>query len=87
MPDGSVTEYQSSNVFTNYYEQKTEVTHLLKMMIKDRKSKYDVEIVNKSVPNMLSGEDTSKLSFVIDRRLMSDREENFEKLFDATQDN
>ena len=29
----------SSNVFTNYYEQKTEVSHLLKMMIKDRKSK------------------------------------------------
>jgi hypothetical protein len=58
----------SSNVFTNYYERKTEVSHLLKMMIKDRKSKYDVEMVNKSVPNILSGEDASKLSFVIDRR-------------------
>jgi TraK protein len=59
---------KSSDVVTNYYEQEIAVSHLLKMMIKDRKSKYDVEILNKKVTNILSGEDVSLLEFVIDRR-------------------
>ena len=50
------------------HEQEIAAVHLLKMMIKDRKSRYDVEILNKSVPNTLTREDTSSLSFVIDRR-------------------
>lgn len=50
------------------HEQELAAVHLLKMMIKDRKSRYDVEILNKSVPGTLTGEDTSGLSFVIDRR-------------------
>jgi hypothetical protein len=50
------------------HEQEIAAVHLLKMMIKDRKSRYEVEILNRSVPNTLTREDTSGLSFVIDRR-------------------
>lgn len=50
------------------HEQEIAAVHLLKMMIKDRKSRYDVEILNKSVPNTLTREDASSLSFIIDRR-------------------
>ena len=50
------------------HEQEIAAVHLLKMMIKDRKSRYDVEILNKSVPGTLTREDTSGLSFIIDRR-------------------
>jgi len=62
-----VTENSSKEVACNH-EQEIAAVHLLKMMIKDRKSRYDVEIFNKSVPNTLTREDTSGLSFVIDRR-------------------
>lgn len=62
-----VTENSSKEVTCNH-EQEIAAVHLLKMMIKDRKSRYDVEIFNKSVPNTLTREDTSSLSFVIDRR-------------------
>jgi hypothetical protein len=62
-----VTENSSKEVACNH-EQEIAAVHLLKMMIKDRKSRYDVEIFNKSVPNTLTREDTSSLSFVIDRR-------------------
>jgi len=62
-----VTENSSKEVACNH-EQEIAAVHLLKMMIKDRKSRYDVEIFNKSVPNTLNQQDTSSLSFVIDRR-------------------
>jgi len=62
-----VTENSSKEVACNH-EQEIAAVHLLKMMIKDRKSRYDVEIFNKSVPNTLNQQDTSGLSFVIDRR-------------------
>lgn len=62
-----VTENSSKEVACNH-EQEIAAVHLLKMMIKDRKSRYDVEISNKSVPNTLIREDISSLSFVIDRR-------------------
>ena len=62
-----VTE-NSGQVLDGNHEQEIAAVHLLKMMIKDRKSRYDVEIFNKSVPNTLTREDTSGLSFVIDRR-------------------
>ena len=62
-----VTENSSKEVACNH-EQEIAAVHLLKMMIKDRKSRYDVEILNKSVPGTLTGEDTSGLSFIIDRR-------------------
>ena len=62
-----VTE-NSGQVLDGNHEQEIAAVHLLKMMIKDRKSRYDVEIFNKSVPNTLTREDTSSLSFVIDRR-------------------
>ena len=62
-----VTENSSKEVACNH-EQEIAAVHLLKMMIKDRKSKYDVEILNRSVPNTLTREDTSRLSFIIDRR-------------------
>ena len=62
-----VTE-NSSKEFACNHEQEIAAVHLLKMMIKDRKSRYDVEIFNKSVPNTLTREDASGLSFIIDRR-------------------
>jgi len=62
-----VTE-NSGQVLDGNHEQEIAAVHLLKMMIKDRKSRYDVEIFNKSVPNTLNQQDTSGLSFVIDRR-------------------
>lgn len=62
-----VTE-NSGKALEGNHEQEIAAVHLLKMMIKDRKSRYDVEIFNKSVPNTLTREDTSGLSFVIDRR-------------------
>ena len=62
-----VTENSSKEVACNH-EQEIAAVHLLKMMIKDRKSRYDVEILNRSVPNTLTREDTSGLSFIIDRR-------------------
>ena len=62
-----VTENSSKEVACNH-EQEIAAVHLLKMMIKDRKSRYDVEIFNKSVPNTLTREDASGLSFIIDRR-------------------
>jgi hypothetical protein len=62
-----VTE-NSGKALDGNHEQEIAAVHLLKMMIKDRKSRYDVEIFNKSVPNTLTREDTSGLSFVIDRR-------------------
>lgn len=62
-----VTENSSKEVACNH-EQEIAAVHLLKMMIKDRKSRYDVETLSKSVPNTLTREDTSGLSFVIDRR-------------------
>lgn len=62
-----VTDNSSKEVACNH-EQEIAAVHLLKMMIKDRKSRYDVEILNKSVPGTLTGEDTSGLSFIIDRR-------------------
>lgn len=62
-----VTE-NSGKALDGNHEQEIAAVHLLKMMIKDRKSRYDVEIFNKSVPNTLTGEDASGLSFVIDRR-------------------
>ena len=62
-----VTENSSKEVAYNH-EQELAAVHLLKMMIKDRKSRYDVEILNKSVPGTLTREDTSGLSFIIDRR-------------------
>mgnify|MGYP003338057849 FL=1 len=62
-----VTENSSKEVACNH-EQEIAAVHLLKMMIKDRKSRYEVEILNRCVPNTLTTEDTSSLSFVIDRR-------------------
>ena len=62
-----VTENSSKEVACNH-EQEIAAVNLLKMMIKDRKSRYDVETLSKSVPNTLTREDTSGLSFVIDRR-------------------
>jgi len=62
-----VTENSSKEVACNH-EQEIAAVHLLKMMIKDRKSRYDVETLSKSIPNTLTREDTSGLSFVIDRR-------------------
>ena len=62
-----VTE-NSGQVLDGNHEQEIAAVHLLKMMIKDRKSRYDVEILNKSVPGTLTREDTSGLSFIIDRR-------------------
>lgn len=62
-----VTENSSKEVACNH-EQEIAAVHLLKMMIKDRKSRYDVETLSKSVPNTLTREDTSSLSFIIDRR-------------------
>jgi hypothetical protein len=62
-----VTE-NSGKVPADDHEQEIAAVHLLKMMIKDRKSRYDVETLSKSVPNTLTREDTSSLSFVIDRR-------------------
>lgn len=62
-----VTENSNKEVAYNH-EQEIAAVHLLKMMIKDRKSRYDVEILNRTVPNTLTREDTSSLSFVIDRR-------------------
>lgn len=62
-----VTENSSKEVSCNH-EQEIAAVHLLKMMIKDRKSRYDVETLSKSIPNTLTREDTSGLSFVIDRR-------------------
>ena len=62
-----VTE-NSGQVLDGNHEQEIAAVHLLKMMIKDRKSRYDVEILNKSVPNTLTREDASNLSFIIDRR-------------------
>ena len=58
----------SSKEVADDHEQEIAAVHLLKMMIKDRKSRYDVEILNKSVPNTLTREDASNLSFIIDRR-------------------
>lgn len=62
-----VTE-NSGKALADDHEQEIAAVHLLKMMIKDRKSRYDVEILNRTVPNTLTREDTSSLSFVIDRR-------------------
>ena len=62
-----VTENSSKEVACNH-EQEIAAVHLLKMMIKDRKSRYDVETLSKSIPNTLTREDISSLSFVIDRR-------------------
>ena len=63
----SVTENSSKEVACNH-EQEIAAVHLLKMMIKVRKSRYDVQNLSKSIPNTLTREDTSGLSFVIDRR-------------------
>ena len=40
-------------VFANDREQEIFALHLLKMMIKDSKCRYEVEILNKSIPNTL----------------------------------
>jgi hypothetical protein len=55
-------------ILADDHEQELAASHLLKMMIKDKKSRYDVEILNRSVPNTLNREDISSLSFIIDSR-------------------
>ena len=55
-------------ILADDHEQELDASHLLKMMIKDKKSRYDVEILNRSVPNTLNREDISSLSFIIDSR-------------------